>query len=68
MCSSPISQDFKLAIDIMKGLIDEIGPESSIYHRRALVSALGRIFLQLGDLKSAELWFEKSKALKMNNQ
>lgn len=52
----------------MRGLIDQMSSETSIHHRRALMSGLGRIFLQLGDLKTAEQWFGKSKALKLNHR
>lgn len=61
-------QDYKLAVNIMQELIDNPHFEYSIYHRRALLSAMGRIYLQISDLTTASLWFEKSRSTKNNNQ
>ncbi len=57
-----------MSIDVLRGLIDSPDIQQNVYHRRALLSALGRVYLQLGDLKGAEKWFQKSCSLKSSNQ
>lgn len=52
-------KDFELAVAILQELT--LRPEWSNAHRQALYSALGRIYLQLGDVVGAEKHFAKSR-------
>lgn len=65
---SLILQDYRSAIDILHGIIEKPNPDQNIHHRRAITSALGRIYLQMGDMDVAKNWFEKSSSLKSSNQ
>jgi tetratricopeptide (TPR) repeat protein len=56
-----LSKDFTLAIEVLQGLIKS---NSSVNQKRALTSALGRVFLQLGDVTNAKKCFEKCRGLK----
>ncbi|GLV36455.1 uncharacterized protein CBL_08946 [Carabus blaptoides fortunei] len=52
-------KDFELAIQVLQDLTAR--PEWGPLHRQALFSALGRIYLQLGDVAGAEKYFAKSR-------
>lgn len=52
-------KDFELAIEVLHELT--FRPEWGHSHRQALFSALGRIYLQLGDVVGAERYFTKSR-------
>lgn len=52
-------KDFELAIQILQELT--LRPEWGPAHRQALFSALGRIYLQLGDVVGAEKQFAKAR-------
>ncbi|XP_025409865.1 trafficking protein particle complex subunit 12 [Sipha flava] len=56
-------KDFKLAIQLLKDLIETPRLKYTTDHSRSLLSAMGRIFLQVGDLK-AHGYFLKSSRLK----
>ncbi|XP_060850240.1 trafficking protein particle complex subunit 12 [Rhopalosiphum padi] len=56
-------KDFKLAIKLLKDLIETPRLKYTIEHSRSLLSAMGRIYLQVGDLK-AHGYFLKSSRLK----
>lgn len=51
----------------MQDLIDNPHMDYSVHHRRALLSAMGRIYLQMSDLQTASVWFEKSRSVKANS-
>jgi len=56
-------KDFKLAIQVLKDLIETPRLKYTNDHSRSLLSAMGRIYLQVGDLK-AHGYFLKSSRLK----
>ncbi|CAH1737696.1 unnamed protein product [Aphis gossypii] len=56
-------KDFKLAIKLLKDLIETPRLKYTTEHSRSLLSAMGRICLQVGDLK-AHGYFLKSSRLK----
>ncbi|XP_014251637.1 trafficking protein particle complex subunit 12 [Cimex lectularius] len=60
-----MSKHYILAIEVLQLVIKK---NSSRNQKRALHSALGRIFLQLGDLKNAEKCFAEAKQLKRQQQ
>lgn len=61
-------KEYRLAVNVMQELIDNPYIEYSVHHRRALLSAMGRMYLQISDLKTASLWFEKSRSTKASSQ
>lgn len=60
-----MAKNFVLAIEVLKSLADKT---VSVNQKRALESALGRIFLQLGDVTNAEKCFAIAKSLKRNKK
>ncbi|KAK9510384.1 hypothetical protein O3M35_005180 [Rhynocoris fuscipes] len=58
-----MSKNYILAIEIFQNLIEK---NKSINQKRALQSALGRVFLQMGDIINAERCFSMAKQLKRN--
>ncbi|XP_050434713.1 trafficking protein particle complex subunit 12 [Adelges cooleyi] len=56
-------KNYKLAIQLLKNLIEKPRLNYTIDHNRSLLSAMGRICLQVGDLK-AHTYFLKSSRLK----
>ncbi|VVC24786.1 Hypothetical protein CINCED_3A021639 [Cinara cedri] len=56
-------KDYKLAIQLLKDLIENPRLKYTIDHSRSLLSAMGRICLQVGDLKGHS-YFLKSSRLK----
>lgn len=59
-----ILQDYKLAVDVLNSLIENPRCEYNVEEKRAQISSLARIYLQLGNLKIARHYFEQSSALK----
>lgn len=60
-----MAKNFVLAIEVLKSLADK---SVSVNQKRALESALGRIFLQLGDISNAEKCFTIARSLKQNKK
>ncbi|XP_049764255.1 trafficking protein particle complex subunit 12 [Schistocerca cancellata] len=58
-------KDYNLAVEVMELLLAE--PTCTGHHRRALQSALGRIFLQLGDVAGAERNFSIARELRQQS-
>lgn len=56
-----MSKNYVLAIEVLQNLIKK---NYSVNQKRALHSALGRVFLQLGDVDNAEVCFNMAKKLK----
>lgn len=56
-----VLQDYWLAVEVLENLAAE---ESNSAYKRILKSALGRIFLQLGDIAGAEKSFLSAHLLK----
>uniref|UniRef100_A0A0A9XAH5 Trafficking protein particle complex subunit 12 n=3 Tax=Lygus hesperus TaxID=30085 RepID=A0A0A9XAH5_LYGHE len=56
-----MSKNYVLAIEVLQNLIKN---NYSVNQKRALHSALGRVFLQLGDVGNAEICFNMAKKLK----
>nr|XP_018900118.1 PREDICTED: trafficking protein particle complex subunit 12 [Bemisia tabaci] len=57
-------REYSLAIQIVEQLLLKPRFEPSLLVKRSLYSALGRIYLQLGDLAGAEKYFSYSKKIK----
>lgn len=58
-----LMKDFSLINDIIKGLVT--GSDLSKDEKRALFSAWGRIFLQIGDIFGAEQHFAEARRLRI---
>lgn len=57
-------KDFSLAVEVLELLLSR---ESSVHQKRALQSALGRVYLQLGDVIGAEKHFVLARDLKQQH-
>lgn len=57
-----IMQDYSLAVQVLELLLN--GREWGSHHKRALQSALGRVYLQLGDVAGAEKNFALARELR----
>ncbi|XP_050543794.1 trafficking protein particle complex subunit 12 [Daktulosphaira vitifoliae] len=54
-------KDYKLAIQLLKDLIEKPRLKYTVTHNRALLSAMGRICLQVGDLKAHSFFLQSSR-------
>lgn len=59
-------QDYSLAVEVLELLLKS--REWGNHHKRALQSALGRVYLQLGDVAGAEKNFALARELKQQQR